>query len=83
MPRYVSFRLQVWHSSRHDRLQWAARLEHLQNGQCEHFATADALFDRLRLLLDPDPPGGRDPPRGPKPTLHPGGPSDGSTNTQP
>jgi hypothetical protein len=62
MPRYVSFRLQVWHSSRHDRLQWAARLEHLQNGQCEQFTSTDALLAYLRQILDPKAPGGPDPP---------------------
>ena len=62
MPRYTSFVLRVWRSSRHGRVQWAARLEDLQEGRCEQFASADALIAHLRRLLDPDAPSGPDPP---------------------
>jgi hypothetical protein len=62
MPRYTSYLLRVWRSSRHDRVQWLARLEDLQAGSREQFTSADALFAYLRLLLDPDAPSGPGPP---------------------
>ncbi|MGH2347043.1 MAG: hypothetical protein ACRDG4_17590 [Chloroflexota bacterium] len=62
MPRYTSYLLRVWRSSRHDRVQWSARLEDLQAGSREQFTSADALLNHLRLLLDPDAPSGPDPP---------------------
>ncbi|HVC83272.1 MAG TPA: hypothetical protein VNL35_22510 [Chloroflexota bacterium] len=64
MPRYTSFVLRVWRSSRHGRVQWAARLEDLQDGRCEQFAGPDDLIAHLRGLLDPDAPSGPDPPEG-------------------
>jgi hypothetical protein len=64
MPRYTSFVLRVWRSSRHDRVQWAARLEDLQEGRCEQFTSTDALLAHLRRLLDPDARSGPDPPEG-------------------
>jgi hypothetical protein len=62
MPRYTSYLLRVWRSSRHDRVQWSARLEDLQAGNSEQFTSADSLFAHLRSLLDPDAPSGPDPP---------------------
>ena len=62
MPRYTSFMLRVWRSSRHGRVQWAARLEDLQAGRSEQFTSTDALLAHLRRLLDPD--GRCDPPEG-------------------
>jgi hypothetical protein len=61
MPRYTSYMLRVWRSSRHGREQWAARLEDLQNGQSEQFAGPDALLTHLRRVLDPDDRSGPDP----------------------
>ncbi len=61
MPRYTSFMLRVWRSSRHGRVQWAVRLEDLQDGRCEQFTSTDALIDHLRQLLDPEARSGPDP----------------------
>ncbi len=57
MPRYTSFVLRVWRSSRHGREQWAARLEDLQAGRSEQFTSSDALLAHLRRVLEsPDQP---------------------------
>jgi hypothetical protein len=56
LVQYDSFRLQVWRSSRHDRIQWSARLEGLQDGWHIQFSSPDALLCHLRSLLDPDQP---------------------------
>ncbi len=62
MPRYESFMLRVWHSDRHDRLQWTARLEGLQGGRCLRFDSLEALLAYLRVALDPSARAGPDPP---------------------
>ncbi|HEY8285504.1 MAG TPA: hypothetical protein VIJ28_14060 [Chloroflexota bacterium] len=54
--RYDSFRLRVWRGTRHDRVQWSARLEGLQDGVELTFNSPMALFEHLRVLLDPDQP---------------------------
>ena len=66
MPRYTSFVLRVWRSSRHGREQWAARLEDLQAGRSEQFTSTDALLAHLRRVLDPDGRSGPDPPGNPE-----------------
>jgi len=60
--QYESFLLRIWRGSRHDRPQWSARLEGLQDGQHLQFGSADALLAHLQALLAADPPGGPDPP---------------------
>ncbi len=64
MPRYASFVLRVWRSSRHGREQWAARLEDLQDGRSEQFTSSEALLAHLHRVLDPDGRSGPDPPEG-------------------
>jgi hypothetical protein len=54
--RYDSFRLRVWRGTRHDRVQWSARLEGLQDGVEFRFNAPDALFAHLRTVLDVDAP---------------------------
>jgi hypothetical protein len=54
--QYDSFRLRVWRGTRHDRVQWSARLEALQDGKELQFNSLAALIDHLRVLLDPDAP---------------------------
>ena len=55
MPRYRSFLLRVWCSSRHDRRrQWAARLEGLQDGQHRRFTDLETLIAELREVLVDD-----------------------------
>jgi hypothetical protein len=56
--RYESFRLQVWRSNRHGRVQWSARLEGLQDGRHSQFNSPDALLSHLHALLDPEQPAG-------------------------
>ncbi|HEY8286309.1 MAG TPA: hypothetical protein VIJ28_18130 [Chloroflexota bacterium] len=64
MPRHTAFILRVWRSTRHERVQWAARLEDLRDGRHEQFTNPDALLAHLRGLLDSEARSGPDPPEG-------------------
>src|SRR5579859_5767689 len=56
IAHYDSFLLRVWRSSRHDRLQWSARLEGLQDGRHARFTSVEELLTHLRSLLSADLP---------------------------
>ena len=55
MPQHDAFLLHIWYSEAVSGQQWAARLEHLPDGQSQHFAGPEALLAYLRDMAREKP----------------------------
>jgi hypothetical protein len=55
MPQHDSFLLHIWYSEAVSGQQWVARLEHLPDGQRQHFVGPEALLAYLRDMAREKP----------------------------
>ena len=57
MPRYNAYLLRVWHAGPPGSSRWAARLEHLPQGNSLLFTERSALLAYIEELADADTQG--------------------------